>query len=533
MSQLPRLDAVVVGAGLAGMYALHRLRDRVGLHVRALEAGHGVGGTWYWNRYPGARCDSESLYYSYSFDEGLQADWTWSERYAGQPEILAYAEHVAERFDLYRDITFGTRVESARFDESAGVWQVSTDSGDRYEARYLVTAVGCLSAPQSPDLPGAEDFTGQILHTSRWPEEGVDLDGKRVVVVGTGSTGIQITPEVAQRAAHTTVLQRTANFAIPSRNRPYAEGEFDELRAEYPRHRKEALASAGGFPLPAAPESAEGLDGQQRRAEMDQRWRDGGLGFLASFADALFNRTSNDAMAEYVRERIRETVHDPATAELLCPDDHPIGSKRICVESGYHAVFNRDDVSLVSVRENPVEGFTPAGIVAGGTEHQADVVVMATGFDAITGPYLRMDLRGRGGVRLADRWAQGPRTYLGVATAEFPNLFMLTGPGSPSVLGNVMVSIEQHVEWVSDYIAHLDAAGVRTTEPEASAEQEWTDHVAEIASFTFYPEGGSWYTGANTPGKPRTFMPYAAGMDVYRQRCSEVAEQGYPGFVHA
>ncbi|WP_017612595.1 flavin-containing monooxygenase [Nocardiopsis salina] len=360
----------------------------------------------------------------------------------------------------------------------------------------------------------------------------MDLEGKRVVVVGTGSTGIQLVPEVARRAAHTTVLQRTANYAVPSRNRRYAEGEFDELRADYPRVRQAARENAGGLPYPPAPETAEGLDEQQRRAELDERWQMGGLAFLASFGDALVNRTTNDVMADYVRDRVRETVEDPETADLLCPDDHPLGSKRICVESGYHAAFNRDDVSLVSVRERPVEGFTRTGIVAGGAEHAADVVVMATGFDAITGPYLCMDLRGRDGVRLADRWEEGPLTYLGVATSGFPNLFMLTGPGSPSVLGNVLLSIEQHVEWVSDYIAHLEAESVCTTEPAEAAEREWTAHVAEVASYTVYPEGGSWYMGANLPGKPRAFMPYAGGMHLYRQQCDDVAAKGYPGFVH-
>ncbi|GAB3697053.1 NAD(P)/FAD-dependent oxidoreductase [Nocardiopsis oceani] len=526
------MDAVVIGAGFGGMYALHRLRDRLGLNAHAFEAGAGVGGTWYWNRYPGARCDAESVYYSYSFDEDLQQEWVWSERYAAQPELLAYADHVADRLDLRRSITFGTRVTEAHYDEDRCLWLLATDTGQRFRTRYLITAVGCLSAAQAPHLEGLGDFRGEVHHTARWPHEGVELTGRRVAVVGTGSSGIQAVPEIARHAEHLTVFQRTPHFAVPARNRPLSEAEFDGVRARYPELRAQARDTAAGMVVAPPPGPAADLTGAQRTAELDRRWREGGLGFLNAFEDLLTEGSANEAAAEYVRERIRATVHDPGTAALVAPADYPIGTKRICLDSGYYETLNRDNVSVVSVRDTPIERVTPTGVRVGGTDHEFDVIVLATGFDAMTGPYTRIDLRGIGGRTIGQAWRSGPRTYLGVAVSGFPNLFTVTGPGSPSVLTNMVASIEQHVEWITNYIAHLERSGIAAAEAEEEAQEAWVEHVAEIASYTLYPRAGSWYMGANVDGKPRVFMPYAGGLDLYRQQCDQIAAEGYRGFAH-
>ncbi|SIO88018.1 NAD(P)/FAD-dependent oxidoreductase [Nocardiopsis sp. JB363] len=535
MSNNPReprhLDAVVIGAGFGGMYALHRLRDDLGMDVRAFEAGDGVGGTWYWNRYPGARCDAESILYSYSFDQDLQDSWTWSERYAAQPELLAYAEHVADRFDLRRSIDFGTRVSAAHYDEERKLWRVSTGTGTEVLARYLVTALGFLSASQSPDIDGLADFGGEVHHTGHWPHEGVDLDGKRVAVIGTGSSGIQAIPEIARQAAHLTVFQRTPHFSVPARNRPLTEEEVARVRADYPALRAEAGENAAGLIVAAAPGNAADLSPEERAAELQRRWEAGGLGFLSSFEDFLMDEDANATAAEFVRERIQETVRDARTAELLTPADYPIGTKRICLDTGYYETYNRDDVSLVSIREHPIERVTPTGVRVNGVDHEVDVIVLATGFDAFTGPYTRMDLRGRGGRPISQAWEEGPRSYLGVAVAGFPNMFTITGPGSPSALTNVLASIEQHVDWITDHIGYLEESGM-VAEAEEAAQDAWVDHVGEIASYTLYPKAGSWYMGANVPGKPRVFLPYAGGLPLYREQCDKVAAEGYTGFAH-
>ncbi|WP_017589008.1 flavin-containing monooxygenase [Nocardiopsis ganjiahuensis] len=527
-----RLDAAVIGAGFGGMYALHRLRDRLGLTAHAFEAGDGVGGTWYWNRYPGARCDAESVFYSYSFDEDLQQEWVWSERYAAQPEILSYAEHVADRLDLRRSITFGTRVSSAHYDEDRCLWLLATDTGRRVEARYLVTALGCLSAAQAPGIDGLDGFLGEVHHTAHWPHEGVDLSGKRVAVIGTGSSGIQAVPEIANLAEHLTVFQRTPHYTVPARNRPLTEEEFDDVRDRYPELREEARDTAVGLLLDPPPGNAADLTETERTAELERRWHRGGLGFISAFGDLLMDETSNTIAADYVRERIRETVRDPRTAELLTPADYPIATKRICLDTGYYEAFNRENVSLVSVRDTPIERITPTGVRVDGTDHEFDVIVFATGFDAMTGAYTRMDLRGRDGRRIDEEWRAGPRAYLGVAVSGFPNLFTVTGPGSPSVLTNMMASIEQHVDWITDYIDHLERSGVAAAEAEEEAQDSWVAHVAEVASHTLYSRAGSWYMGANVEGKPRVFMPYAGGLNLYRQQCDRIASQGYPGFTH-
>ncbi len=511
-----KYDAIIIGAGFAGMYQLHRLRDGLGLEVRVFERGTGVGGTWYWNRYPGARCDVESMFYSYSFDEELQQQWEWSERYPSQPEILRYANHVADRFDLRRDIAFETSVESATYDEARNLWQVVTDDGESYEARYLITAVGCLSAARVPAFEGVDSFTGPTYHTGRWPHEEVDFTGQRVAVIGTGSSGIQAIPVIAGQADSVVVFQRTPNFSLPAHNGPLSPEQRAEIKQNYPQLRAEARASAAGVVFPPPVGTVAEVPAEERLAELERRWAQGGAGFMGAFADTAIDEAANEVSAEYVRDRIRSIVTDPATAELLCPTDHPIGTKRICVDTNYYATYNRDNVELVSVRDTPIERITPNGVRVGGKEYEVDAIVFATGFDAMTGPLNRIDIRGRDGQLLRDKWAAGPRTYLGVASAGFPNLFMITAPGSPSVLSNMIVSIEQHVDWVTDHITHLDTAGIAATEAEQEAEDAWVDHVNEVASYTLHPKAASWYMGANVPGKPRVFMPYMGGVGAYR-----------------
>jgi len=522
-----RYDVLVVGAGFAGMYLIHQLRT-LGFTVHAVEAAGGVGGTWYWNRYPGARCDVASLEYSYSFSEPLQQEWEWTERFAAQPEILRYAEHVADRFDLRRDITFDTRIRTADFDERAGLWRLRAEGGRTFVGRFLITAVGCLSAARTPDWPGQRDFTGPIYHTGQWPHHDVDFTGQRVAVVGTGSSGIQVIPPIAEQAAHLTVFQRTANFSLPARNRPLLPGEQADVKARYPqirammRDNPRALhrrTGKGGLQVPE----------QVRRAELEQRWRDGEVSFLTAFTDVLTDADANRAVADFVREKIRATVTDPVTAELLCPQGHPIGTKRICRDTGYFETFNLDDVDLVDVRSEPIVELTPGGVRTSRREYPVDAVVFATGYDAMTGALTRIDIRGRGGRSLRQMWADGPRSYLGLAVAGFPNMFTVTGPGSPSVLVNVIMAIEQHVEWLAELLGHLRDRGVTQVEADPGHQDAWVAHVADLAAATLYPQADSWFIGANVPGKPRVFLPYVGGLDRYRRRCDEIAAAGYPG----
>ncbi|WP_131105594.1 flavin-containing monooxygenase [Ornithinimicrobium sufpigmenti] len=524
-------DAIIVGAGFAGMYQLLRLREDLGLRVRVFERGTGVGGTWYWNRYPGARCDVESLFYSYSFDDQLQQEWQWTERFPTQPEILRYANHVADRFDLRPDMSFETSVESAVYDDDRHRWQVTTDDGQRYEAQFLITAVGCLSASRVPDFEGVEDFTGETYHTGRWPHEGVDLSGKKVAVIGTGSSGIQAIPVIAAQAEQVTVFQRTPNFSVPAQNRPLDPEEQAEVKAHFPALRQQARFSPAGVLVSDPIGATADLPEQDRAAELRKRWDEGGATIMSAFTDTAVDETANEVTAEFVRDQIRSIVKDPTTAELLLPRDHPIGTKRICIDTDYYETYNRDNVRLVSIRETPIERITRAGVRVDGTDYDVDVIVFATGFDAMTGPLNQIEIRGRGGQLLREKWAEGPRTYLGVASAGFPNLFMITGPGSPSVLSNMIVSIEQHVDWISDYISAIRRDGLAAVEPEQDAEDTWVEHVNEVASYTLYPKAASWYMGANIPGKPRVFMPYLGGVGAYREHCATVAEQGYPGFT--
>ena len=522
-------DAVVVGAGFAGLYMLHRLRE-AGFSVRGFEAGGDVGGTWYWNRYPGARCDVESMEYSYSFCEALQQEWEWSERYAGQPEILRYANHVAERFDLKRDITFQTRVTRAVFDEDAARWRIGTDTGAHVTARFLIMATGCLSSANTPQFPGRDSFRGETYHTGRWPHGQVSFAGKRVGVVGTGSSAIQAIPVIAEQAAALTVFQRTPNYSIPARNAPLDAAFVREIKAEYADFRARNYRMQAGFGSKVPQNNAPALedDAQARDANYEARWQRGGFGFLGAYNDLLVNRQANETAAEFVRGRIRDIVDNPQTARLLCPDN-VIGCKRPCLDTLYFETYNRPNVRLVDVRANPIERLTPAGIVAAGEEHPLDCIVFATGFDAMTGAVLGVDIRGRGGLAIQRKWDAGPRTYLGLCTAQFPNLFLISGPGSPSVLTNMICSIEQHVNWIADCIEHMRADGAATIDAMPEAEEAWVAHVNAVANLTLYPTCNSWYLGKNIPGKPQVFMPLV-GFPAYVDKCEQVAADGYEGF---
>jgi cyclohexanone monooxygenase len=523
------VDVVIVGAGFAGMYMLHRLRG-LGMSACVFEAGSGVGGTWYWNRYPGARCDVESMQYSYSFSPALQHEWQWSELFASQPEILRYANHVADRFDLRRDIRFDTRVTEARFDRATHRWTIRTDRGDVVSARHCVMATGCLSTARVPDFPGLERFTGKTYHTGHWPHEGVDFTGRRVGVIGTGSSAIQAIPVIAQQAAQVTVFQRTPNFSIPSRNGPMPEAYAESWKSDYPALREKARQMRTGVLNDPNDVSALAVSDDERRHIYEERWAGGGVNFMAAFNDLILDRQANDTAANFVRDKIRATVRDGRVAELLAPKNHPIGTKRICVDTDYYSTYNRDNVTLIDVRAAPIEEITADGLRAGDKEYRFDAIVFATGFDAMTGALLKIDIAADGQT-LRDKWEAGPRTYLGLMTAGFPNMFMITGPGSPSVLSNMMVSIEQHVDWIADCVAYLRSHGLECIEATEAAEDAWVAHGNEVADRTLYPLANSWYMGVNVPGKPQVFMPYIGGVGAYRQTCDDVAAKGYRGFT--
>ena len=524
-------DVVVVGAGFAGMYMLHRLRG-LGMTARVYEQGSGVGGTWYWNRYPGARCDVESMQYSYSFSEELQQEWDWSERYAPQPEILAYANHVADRFNLRPDIQFDTRVERAGFDERANTWSVMTSDGKTVTAKFVVLATGCLSNARIPDINGLDRFKGKIYHTGHWPHEGVDFTGQRVAVIGTGSSSIQAVPVIAEQAKHLTVFQRTANFSIPAHNAPLSAEYRDWFKKNYPEVRRVAREVSRNGIYTQQPDRGALDDGDnERRARYEAGWQHGGVVFMAVYNNVLLDKAANDTAADFVRGKIAEIVKDSATAKLLQPNSHPIGTKRICVDTDYFATFNRPNVALVDIKTNPIDEITENAVRVAGKDYEVDALVLATGFDAMTGSVAKIDIVGRDSRTLNQKWAEGPRTYLGLMSAGFPNLFIITGPGSPSVLSNMIVSIEQHVDWISDCLAYMRDEGLVTMEATTSAEDTWVAHVNEVAHTTLYPQATSWYMGANIPGKPRIFMPYIGGVPLYRQKCDEVAAKGYKGFA--
>ena len=512
---------------------LHFLR-KMGLSVRIFEQGGGVGGTWYWNRYPGARCDSESLYYMFSdrVSEGLLQEWEWSERFAGQPEILRYMEFVVDKLDLRRDIVFNSRVESAVYDEARNRWDVETEDGTRATAQYLITAVGCLSSTNMPDIPGIDTFEGEWYHTGAWPHDGVDFAGKRVAVIGTGATGVQAIPEIAKEAAHVTVFQRTPNYDIPGRNGPLDPKVAEEVKANYPNVWEKARGSGFGFPYDASERSALDASPEERQHIYDAAWAKGGFYIgIETFGDFLVNRESNDAVSEFVRSKVGEVVEDPKVAELLTPTDHPFFTKRPPLENGYYETFNRDNVTLVDLRSTPIEEITQDGLRTAEGEYQVDAIVFATGFDAMTRSLFKMGIRGKGGQALQSKWLEGPRTYLGLTTHGFPNLFMVTGPQSPSVLSNMPVSIEQNTEWIANFIAYQREHGYDSAEPTEEAERGWVAHHDELAEATLLLGTDSWWVGASIPGKPRTLYPYVGGVGAFRQICDEVAAKGYEGFA--
>ena len=523
-------DAVVIGAGFAGMYMLVRLR-RLGLRTRVVEAGGGVGGTWYWNRYPGARCDVESLQYCYSFDEALQQEWVWTERYPQQAEILRYIDHVADRFDLRRDIDLNTRVTQAHYDETSQRWAVRTDTGRQLRARLLISAAGCLSAARVPDIPGLDSFKGRQYHTGHWPHEPVDFTGQRVGVVGTGSSGIQAIPVIARQAKQLVVFQRTPNFSIPAWNRPLPLTEQQAWKAHYAEHRARARNTRSGILYEYSTRSAMSISEEEREREYEARWARGGANFTHAFNDIYTHKPSNDTASEFVRRKIRGIVSDPKRAALLAPTDHAIGTKRICVDSDYYATFNLPHVDLVDLKTTPIERIVPEGIQTSEGTHPLDAIVFATGYDAVTGALDRIDIRGLGGRTLKEHWAEGASTYLGLMCAGFPNFFLITGPASPSVLTNVIVAIEQHVDWIARLLAHMQARGQLTAQAEPAAEAQWMKHAHEVASATLHASTNSWYTGANIPGKPRTLLPYIGGLDKYTAICEEIAAAGYRGFA--
>jgi cyclohexanone monooxygenase len=537
-------DVLIVGAGFAGLYAIHRLRGQ-GLSVLALEAGGDVGGTWYWNRYPGARCDVPSLEYSYGFSPELEQEWDWPEVFSAQPDILRYADHVADRFDLRRCIRFDSRVTAVTWDDGASVWTLHTEDGATFSAPFCVMATGCLSVPNAPQLPGADTFEGRVLHTGRWPHEPVDLTGLRVGVIGTGSSGVQAIPELARQAACLTVFQRTPVYTVPANRKAMRTEVQDEFKVNYRHIRDLQQDNPGGVSnfRPGREREWPGADGTERPKpvreilaltpeERRERVREGGLGVLLAFRDVYTDPEANEVANELFRDTVRELVHDPDTAEALVPDDYGIGCKRQVLDRDYYDTFNRDDVTLIDLRRTPIESVVPQGIRTSEGTTPLDVLVYATGFDAMTGALLKANITGRDGLALAEKWADGPVAYLGLQVHGFPNLFTVTGPGSPSVLCNMIIAIEQHVDWIGEAIAHLRREGIERIEPKPESEQDWIAHVNEVADGTMYtaPSCNSWYLGANIPGKPRIFMPYVGGYPRYRRKCEAEAADGYPGF---
>lgn len=527
MSGLRQFDVIVVGAGFAGLYMLHKLRE-AGFQAHVVEAGSGVGGTWYWNRYPGARCDVPSIEYSYSFSSELENEWRWSERYAAQPEILTYLEYVADRFDLKKDITFDTKVTAAVWDDAMKLWRVDTDQGNGYLSQHLILATGALSAPKTPELPGIENFKGAILHTAKWDAR-VDIEGKAVALFGTGSSGIQVTPPLAQKASQLTVFQRTPNFAVPANNRPLNEDEWRQSRATLPARREAARQGFLGFFDVPRPGAAKDDTPDKREQRFNEQWNAGTAGLLLAYEDLLVDEESNAHAAEFARRKIAETIDDPDKVRKITPQGYPLGSRRMCSEIGFYETINRTNVALVDVREEPVTGFSAYGIWTTDHHYSAEVVVFATGFDACVGAIKAIDIRGLEGKSLREEWADGPHAYLGLAVPAFPNLFTITGPGSPSVLSNVVVSIEQHVEWIARCLTDMRASGKVTIEATEEAERDWMDHVHEIAQQTLFPRADSWYHGRTRDGR-KVFMPYVGGCGPYRATCDEIAAADYRGF---
>ncbi|WP_003894255.1 flavin-containing monooxygenase [Mycolicibacterium smegmatis] len=523
------VDVVVVGAGFGGLYALHKFRGD-GLSVRVFEAAPEVGGTWYYNRYPGARCDVESLDYSYSFSDELQQEWTWTEKYATQAEILRYINWVADKLDLRSGITFNTRVVSAVLDETTLRWRVETDTGEVLTAKFVVMATGPLSSPLTPNFPGLDSFAGEVYHTAYWPHEDVDFTGKRVGVIGTGSSGIQSIPIIAEQASHLYVFQRTPNYSVPAGNRPLTREELAEAKANYAERRRKSWRSGGGSPHVAHPKLTMEVSPEERREAFERRWQLGGVLFSKTFSDQMINPAANEEARKFYEEKIRAVIEDPEVADLLIPDDHPIGTKRICTDTNYFQTFNRPNVTLVSVRKTPIESIDATGIATSDAHYDLDALVFATGFDAMTGTLAKIDIVGRGGQKLVDDWADGPRTYLGLGVDGFPNLFLVSGPGAPAVLANMVLHAEAHVNWISEAIGHLNEHGYAAIEATPEAVENWIAECNQRAEATLFPKANSWYMGANVPGKPRVFMLFIGGFGVYLDICAEVANAGYKGF---
>ena len=523
------VDVVVVGAGFSGLYLLYRLR-KAGFSTRVFERGGDVGGTWYWNRYPGARCDVESLQYSYSFDEQLQQDWHWPEKFSAQPDILAYANHVADRFNLKKDIEFNVEVKASRFDENLKTWKITTNTGEEIDAQYFIMATGCISTTQIPNIKGLSDYVGNTFHTGDWPHEEVDFSGQSIAVIGTGSSGIQSIPVLAKQAKKLTVFQRTPNYSIPSQNEPMTKKYERSWKDVYSERRKEMRYSAHGSLKDLNDVPALSVDEDQRQELYTKRWAIGGTGFLGSFNDLLTNADANYTAAEYVRQQIKRVVKDKETAEILCPRSYPIGTKRICIDTGYFETYNRENVKLVDISKKPIQRLVADGIIVDDQLYAFDSIIFATGFDAMTGSIFNVDIKGRGGLALKEKWNAGPKTYLGLMSASFPNLFMITGPGSPSVKSNMIMSIEQHVDLLIETLLSMRRKGLSVVEPELEAENKWVDHVQEVANKTLFPQANSWYMGANIPGKPRLFMPYIGGVGAYREICEEIVANNYRGF---
>ncbi|MGE0821981.1 MAG: flavin-containing monooxygenase [Candidatus Binatia bacterium] len=524
----PQFDAVIVGAGFAGMYMLHKLRG-LGFTTKVYEAGSDVGGTWYWNRYPGARCDVPSLQYSYQFSEELQQEWQWTEKYSTQPEILRYANHVADRFDLRKDMQFNTRVESVIFNEATSTWTITTDRGDRVSAKFCIMATGCLSSQNTPKLPGLESFQGEWYHTGNWPHEGVDFAGKRVGIIGTGSTGIQAIPMIAREAKHLYVFQRTPQYSVPARNTPLDREEEGRIKANYKEYRAKNNSQPFAQDLAVPTVNTFDVSEEERRRHYEECWEKGGLGMMLAYADSGTNFEANLTISDFVKEKIKTIVKDPAVAELLLPD-HIYACKRPCLDTNYFETYNRPNVTLVDIRAAGIERVTPRGVRANGKEYDLDCLVFATGFDAMTGSLHKIDIRGKGNQALKEKWAEGPRSYLGLCSSGFPNLFTITGPGSPSVLANMIPAIEQHVNWIGECLAYMQKQGLHAIEATKEAEDPWFIHVQDAAKATLWNACDNWYVGANVPGKPRVFMPYVDWVG-YVAKCKEVVKNGYEGFV--
>ena len=522
-------DAVIVGAGFTGLYMLHVLRQK-GFTARLVDAASGVGGTWYWNRYPGARCDIESMQYSFQFSEELQQEWEWTERYASQPEILAYIEHVADRFDLTRDIQFDTRVEAATWDENTGEWTVETDRGQALHARYFIMGVGCLSAPIKPTFEGEADFTGETYQTSIWPKEPVDFKGKRVGIIGVGSSAIQAGPLIAEEAEHVYIYQRTPNYVVPSQNRPLTPEEVRDIKSDYKGFRAKAYAGLTAFLFERHDQSVFDLSPDERRARFDDYWNIGGLPFLGAFNDILFNDNANQACIDYWRSRIEEIIDDPKLVDLLTPDEE-FGCKRLCSGTGFYEMFNRDNVTLVDVRGTGIERFTPTGLRAEGVDYNLDTIIFATGFDAMTGSVTRIRITGKGGQTIQQKWAEGPKTYLGLMISGFPNMFNMVSAGSPSVLATMVTAAEQHGDWVGECLDHMRETGKTVIEATPEAEAEWTAEVKRAGDASLRTNCDSWYVGSNIEGKARAFAPYIGGWPPYVARCNAETASKYENCV--